>query len=211
MRSETITNELFGRTRGQVLALLFGNPDRRYYGRQIARHIETSLSAVQRELEIMSGLGLIDRSIEGHQVYFQANKSHPIYPELHSLIAKTAGIFQQLRAALKPLALDISFALVYGSVARGEEDATSDVDLMVVGKVTLDHVLVAVGVVEKAIGRSINPSVYSPREFRSKLAQGNHFLRSVVRGKNVFLIGSEDELRKVGRVRLAPGGTVKPG
>jgi predicted nucleotidyltransferase len=131
-------------------------------------------------------------------VYFWANNNHPVYPDLRSLIAKTAGIFQQLRVALGPLAPHISFALVYGSVARGEEDAASDVDLMVVGKVSMDEVLAAVTPVEKTIGRSINPTVYSPREFKSKLQAGNHFLRSVMNGKSVFLIGAENDLSKVG-------------
>lgn len=108
------------------------------------------------------------------------------------------GIFHQLHSALAPLAAQITFALVYGSIARGDEDAESDVDLMIVGNVTLDDVLTQLAPVERAIGRSINPAVYSLKEFRSRIKDGNHFLTSVLHGKKMLLIGEEDELRKMG-------------
>jgi len=98
-------------------------------------------------------------------------------------------------------------AFVYGSVARKEETAQSDVDLLVVGKATLDEVLSRLSNVEKSIGRPINPTVYSVAEFKSRLASGNHFLAAVLKGQKVFLLGDEDELRKVGGVRLATAGT----
>jgi hypothetical protein len=88
-------------------------------------------------------------------------------------------------------------------VAREEETAQSDVDLLVVGKATLDEVLSRLTSVEKNIGRPINPTVYSVAEFKSKLAGRNHFLNAVLNGQKVFLVGDENELRKVGGVRLA--------
>jgi predicted nucleotidyltransferase len=193
-----LNDVLFGQTRGRILALLYGTPDQQYYIRQIARHVGTSPGNVQRELETLREIGLIERSTIGNVVLFQANPKHPVFREIRALIAKTAGSFHVLRTALEPLAPRISFAFVYGSVARGEEDASSDVDLMVVGKVTLDELLAHLTPVEEILGRSINPTVYSLREFKSKLQADNHFLRSIVRGKNVFLIGAENDLRKVG-------------
>jgi uncharacterized protein len=192
-----LNDVLFGKIRGRILALLFGNPDQRFFGRQIARMVETSVGNVQRELETLSGIDLIGRSSIGHQIFFWANKNHPIFPEIRSLIAKTAGIFQQLRAALGPIAPQIVKAFVYGSVARGDEDASSDIDLMVVGKVTLDEVLAQLAPVEKVVGRSINPTVYSPREFKAKLQAGNHFLQSVMQGESVSLIGGGNDISKV--------------
>jgi predicted nucleotidyltransferase len=190
-------NLLFGQTRGRVLALLYGSPDQSFYIRQIARQTGTSVGAVQRELEALAAVGLLGRTALGSQVFYQANRTHPAYEELHSLIAKTLGIFHLLGSALAPLTKRIVFAFVYGSMARGEETAGSDVDLMVVGDVTLDEVLACLAPAERAVGRPINPTVYSLREFRSKLHTRNHFLNSVVRGTNLFLIGDEDELRKV--------------
>jgi predicted nucleotidyltransferase len=200
MRTEpkALGDLLFGQTRGNVLALLFGMPDQSFFVRQIARRIGTSVGPVQRELKTLSEVGLIDRSTVGKQVFYRANQDHPGFPELRSLVAKTSGIFHLLRSALMPLADRITMAFVYGSMARGEENAGSDVDLMVIGDVTLDEILTHTTPVERNLGRAINPTVYALKEFRSKLDSGNHFLNSVVRSKNVFLIGDEDELRKMG-------------
>lgn len=197
-QQKTLGNLLFGQTRGGVLALLYGSPDQLFFVRQIARETGIrSVGSVQRELETMTDVGLINRSTLGNQVFYQANREHPAYEELRSLIAKTVGIFHLLGSALAPLENRISSAFVYGSVARGEETAESDVDLMVIGDVTWDEVLECLTAAERSIGRPINPTVYSPGEFKSKLDAGNHFISSVVRGRNVFLIGNENELRKV--------------
>lgn len=200
MRTEidALGDLLFGQTRGGVLRLLFGGPDQTFYVRQIARETGASVGAVQRELETLSEIGLIRRSTVGNLVFYQVNRGHPVFAELQSLIAKTLGVFQLLRSALAPLASRIVLAFVYGSMARREEKAESDVDLMIVGDVTFDDVLAQLTSVERAIGRSINPTIYSPNEFKLKLQSGNHFLRSVVRGEKVFLIGDEDELGKMG-------------
>jgi predicted nucleotidyltransferase len=130
---------------------------------------------------------------------------------VQALVNKTVGIFSILQAALHPLSKRIVVAFVYGSVAREEETTQSDVDLMVVGKATLDEVLSRLSPVEKSIGRPINPTVYSIAEFKSKIASGNHFLNAVVKGQKVFLVGDDDELGKVGGVRLAKAGTDKSG
>lgn len=196
--SKSLGDLLFGQTRGRVLALLYGMPDQTFFVRQIAREIGTSVGSVQRELETLSEVGLLNRTTIGRQVFYQANSHHPAFADVRSLIAKTSGIFHQLRSALATLASQIVFALVYGSIARGDEDAGSDVDLIIVGNVTLDDVLAQLTSVENAIGRPINPTVYSLKEFKAKVKDGNHFLTSVLHGKKVLLIGDEDEFRKMG-------------
>ena len=198
---------LFGRTRGAILALLYGHADQSFYTRQIAREVNASVGAVQRELEHLSKVGLIVRNSVGSQVFYQANRDAPIFGEMQGLVNKTVGIFSVLRSALHPLAKRVLVAFVYGSVAREEETAQSDVDLLVVGKATLEEVLSRLSTVEKSIRRPINPTVYSVAEFKSKLASGNHFLTAVLKGQKEFLLGDEDELRKVGGVRLAEAGT----
>jgi uncharacterized protein len=196
--SRSLGDLLFGQTRGRVLALLFGKPDQTSFVRQIAREIGTSVGSVQRELETLSEVGLLNRTTIGRQVFYQANTHHPAFADIRSLIAKTSGIFHQLRSALGPLGSQITFALVYGSIARGDEDAGSDVDLMIVGNVTLDGVLAQLTSVENAIGRPINPTIYSLKEFKTKIKDGNHFITSVLHGKKILLIGDEDELGKMG-------------
>jgi predicted nucleotidyltransferase len=200
---DQLSDLLFGQTRGRVLRLLFGQPDATFYVRQIAREIAVSVGSVQRELEALAQVGLIQRSISGHQVYYQANRSHPVFAEVHALVAKTVGVFQVLTSALAPLVKRISLAFVYGSVASRSEKADSDVDLMIVGDVTLDEVLAQLGPAERLIGRPINPTLYSDSDFKNKIESGNHFLRSVMRSERVVLIGEDhgsrdDAPRKVG-------------
>ena len=193
------------------MALLYGRADQSFYTRQIAREVDASVGAVQRELENLSHVGLIVRKSVGSQVFYQANRNAPIFREMQALVNKTVGIFSILQAALHPLSKRIVLAFVYGSVAREEETTQSDVDLMVVGKATLDEVLSRLSPVEKTIGRPINPTVYSVAEFKSKIGGGNHFLNAVLKGQKVFLLGDDDELGKVGGVRLAKAGTDKSG
>lgn len=194
---------MFGRTRGAILALLYGRADQTFYTRQIAREVAASVGAVQRELKNLTKVGLVIRTALGSQVFYQANRDAPIFSEMHSLVNKTVGIFSMLRSALRPLSAQVAVAFVYGSVARQAETAQSDIDLMVVGKASIDDVISHLASVEKNTGRPINPTVYSASEFKAKIADGNHFLRAVLKDPKVFLLGDEDELGKVGGVRLA--------
>ena len=198
---------IFGRTRGAILALLYGRADQTFYTRQIAREVAASVGAVQRELENLTKVGLVVRTTLGSQVFYQANRDAPIFSEMHSLVSKTVGIFSTLRSALRPLSNQIAVAFVYGSVARQAETAKSDIDLMVVGKASIDDVISHLASVEKNTARQINPTVYSVSEFKAKIAGGNHFLRTVLKNPKVFVVGDEDELGKVGGVRLAEAGT----
>lgn len=201
---------LFGRMRGAILALLYSRPDESFYTRQIARKTDASLGAVQRELENLSKVGLIIRRPQGSQVHFQANRSAPIFPEMRSLVNKTVGVVPGLRTLLSPLSKRIALAFIFGSVARGDETAGSDVDLLIVGDATLEEILSRLSRAESQAGRALNPTVYSVAEFKSKLAAGNHFLTSVLKGPKLFLLGDEDVLTKMGRVRMAKAGRNKP-
>ena len=162
------------------MALLYGRADQSFYTRQIAREVDASVGAVQRELENLSKVGLNVRKSLGSQVFYQANRNAPIFREMQALVNKTVGIFSILQAALHPLSKRTVMAFVYGSVAREEQTTQSGVDLMVVGKATLDEVLSRFSPVEKTIGRPINPTVHSVAEFRSKIGSRNHFLNAVV-------------------------------
>ena len=211
-KTEAVASVLFGKGRGAILGVPYGHPDQSFYYRQLTRELkDVSAGTLQRELETLSQLGLIERSTLGKQVFYRANRRHPIFPELRALLAKTVGAVAILRSALAPLADRVSIALIYGSIARHEERAESDIDLMVVGTATLEDVLAKLGKIEASLRRPVNPTVYSPGEFRLKLASGNHFLNSVLRGEKVFLIGDEDELREVGGIRLAASRTDQSG
>jgi predicted nucleotidyltransferase len=201
-----VSDVLFGQIRGKVLALLYGKPDSSFYVRQIARHVNASAGAVQRELEKLAEVDLVVRTPVGNLVFYQVNQRSPLFVEMRALVSKTAGIFNVLRSALESLAKRITVAFVYGSVARQQERAGSDIDLMIIGDVELDDVLAGLANPEAVLGRAVNPTVYSMHEFRKRWEDGNHFLKAVIGGPKVFLIGNEDELRKMGRVRMVTAG-----
>ena len=204
--SIALSDVLFGQTRGAVLALLYGQTDKSFYVRQIARHVNASVGAVQRELEKLAEVDLITRTSVGNQVFYQVNQRNPVFAEMRALVNKTVGIFNILRSALEQLAEGITVAFVYGSVARQQEKAESDIDLMIIGHAELDDVLPRLSNAETALGRPVNPTVYSVQEFKKKLDDGNHFLNAVVNGDKVFVIGNEDELRQMAGVRMAKAG-----
>jgi predicted nucleotidyltransferase len=199
----TLSNILFGQSRRSILALLYGHADEQFYLREISRRARTGIGATQRELRQLSEAGLIEGVRRGHQVYYQANRKNPIYAELKSILAKTSGIRDILYELLVPLASRIKLALVYGSVARGDERSSSDVDLMVVGDVSFADVVSALKESETKLGREVNPTVYGPGEFREKLAAKNHFLSTVAKEKKLFVMGDEREFRRLGQERLA--------
>lgn len=195
--SNALGDLLFGQTRGRILATLYDKPETTFFVRQLARHIDGSVGTVQRELATLTSAGLILRDDRENQVFYRANRAHPIFAELHSLLAKTAGVFHLLREALTPLAERIEFAFVYGSFARGEEKAESDIDLMVAGEVTLDELLGQISPVERQLKRPINPTIFAYSELRTKIHSGNHFLKAIQSGSLIFLIGSEHEFREI--------------
>lgn len=192
-----VSQFLFGQTRSRLLATLYDKPETPFYVRQLARQIDGSVGTVQRELSALSAAGLILRSESQNQVFYRANRSHPIFPELSALMRKTTGAFGLLENALAAFSESIEFAFIYGSFARGEESSESDVDLMVVGNITMDEVLQVVLPVEKQLSRPINPTVYARTELQTKLNAGNHFLQAIQGAPLTFLIGNEHEFREI--------------
>jgi predicted nucleotidyltransferase len=201
--TDNLSRTLFGKTRRAVLSLLYSHIEDAFYLRQIVRTAGAGLGAVQRELKQLSDAGIIQRFVRGHQVYYQANPRCPIFAELKNLVVKTIGVGAALQAALAPLADRIDLAVIYGSISRSEEHRESDVDVLVVGKVTFAEVVSSFSEVQKTIGREINPTVYPLSEFRSKLAAGHHFLNTVLRGPMLFLIGDKRELARLAKKPLA--------
>jgi len=134
---------LFGKTRLAVLALLYGHADRAFYLSEIVRAVGAGTGAVQRELARLTSAELLRRTVQGKQVYFQANADSPVFADLKGLVVKTAGVVDVIREALAPVSSCVRLALVYGSIARGEETASSDIDLLVLGKTSLFDVVSA--------------------------------------------------------------------
>jgi predicted nucleotidyltransferase len=191
-------NWLFSKTRSAVLGLLLMRPDERFHLRQVARLTGSGLGAVQREVGALSRMGILRREESGRQVYYQADRASPIFPELSGLLVKTSGVADVIREALEPLRARIVMAMLFGSFVTGAQHAGSDIDLLVVadpGKVSFAELAKALAPAQARLGREVNPSFYPPAEIRRKWAAGHHFIRSVLGGEKVFLIGDQDELR----------------
>jgi predicted nucleotidyltransferase len=198
-----LTSALFGKTRRALLALFYSHPDETFYLRQVIRAVSLGQGTVQRELGKLTEAGILLRNSRGNQVYYQANRESPIFKELQSLVIKTVGMAVFIRKALAPFHDRIRVAFIYGSVAAGTFKARSDIDVMIVGNVSFAEVAGSFHQTQEILGREINPSVYSPAEFRKKLSAGHHFLSSVLKENKVFLIGDEGELAGMGKKRAS--------
>lgn len=205
--SDPIAEALFGRTRRRLLALLYGHPQRSFHLREIVRETGTGLGAVQRELERLWRAGLITRTPQGQQVHFAAATDSPVFHELESLLAKTGGAQAVIRAELAKLRRKrlVDVAFIYGSVAAGKQKATSDIDLMVIGKVTLARLLPILRRLQAELGREVNPSVFRREEFAKKYLTRDHFIRRVMDNRKLMLVGTEDELKELVRESMALG------
>ena len=197
VHKDCLSETLFGKTRRSILAVLYGHINESFYLRQLARVAGGGLGAVQREVKALTSAGIIVRTGKGRQTYYQANLACPIFSELKNIIIKTAGMGDLVKVALTPLAEKIQIAFVYGSLARGNENSHSDVDIMIVGDVTSAEVVENLSSVQQIINREINPTVYPVKEFQNKLAAGHHFIKSVYEGEKLFLIGDKHEFARL--------------
>ena len=197
----SIPDALFGKTRQAVLALLFGNPERAYYTREIVHAAHSGASQVQKELDQMNRAGLITREPRGNHVYFQANRSAAIFAELFGLVAKTFGVADILREALGTSEDRVQSAFIYGSIARGEQQAESDVDVFVVGDVLLSDLDEGMRVAEGRLARQVSLTVMNQKEFAKRDREKDHFLKTILRGPKIFLVGDEQELAKLNEWR----------
>ena len=200
---DALAETLFSRNRRAVLSLLFGHPDETFYLRQIIRLSGGGVGAIQRELRQLTEAGLLRRTVRGNQVYFQANADCPVFEEMKSILAKTSGTADLLRAALAPLANGISVAFIYGSVARCQQRAQSDIDLLLIGDATFSEVVERLAGAQVQLCREVNPTVYSVQEFSAKIQARHHFVTSIVKREKIFLIGDDRELKRLAEKRLA--------
>lgn len=185
---------LFPLSRRTVLGILYGDPERPFYLREIIELAGLGTGQIQRELARLSEAGVLRRFEQGRHVYFQADPQCPVFEELRSLVTKSVGAGAVVATALRHLAVRIRLAFIFGSVARGDEHSESDLDLLVVGDVSFSELVEALMDAESTLRREIHPSLFSEDEFRNRLASKDHFLESVLREEKVFVIGVEDEL-----------------
>ncbi len=184
---------LFPKVRQRVLAVLFGSPDRSFYTNEVIGLAQSGAGAVQRELAGLAEVGLLTVRKQGNQKHFQANAASPVFAELRGLVLKTMGLADVLRTALAPLAPQIERAFVFGSIAKQQDTARSDVDLLVVSN-TLGYgdVFAALEGASQTLGRTINPALYSAADFRARQQSDNAFINRVMQQPKIWLIGQEE-------------------
>jgi len=192
-----LADALFSKVQQRVLGLLFVNADRSFYTNEIVRFVGCGIGAVQRELETLAQSELVTIKKIGNQKHYQANPDTPIFAELRGILLKTVGLADILRLALLPLSDKIQTAFIYGSIAKGNDTAKSDIDVLIVGtELAYADVYEALSAHEDDLGRPVNPSIYSTQELQRKLAEENAFVSRVLEQPKIFLIGSENDLPK---------------
>jgi len=195
----SIASTLFSDYRRRVLGLLLLRPDQALHVREIARLTGTTPGTLHKELSKLAEVGILSRDRQGNQVVYRADRNCPIYEELASIMRKTSGMGDVLAEALLPCAEQIDAAFVFGSVARGQETADSDVDVMVIGTIGFATVVRLLYEAQATLRRDINPKVLSPGEFREGVAGQDAFLRDVIGKPKIFLIGSDHDLAELAR------------
>ena len=186
---------LFAKVQQRVLGVLFGSPRRSFYANEVIGLANSGTGAVQRELARLEAAGLVTVTRMGKQKHYQANASSPVFEELRTLILKTFGLAEVLRAALEPVSSDIRAAFVYGSIAKGQDTAMSDIDLMVVSdRLTYADLFTALEDAARRLGRKVSPTVYASKELSRRVKQGNAFVTRLLAQPKLWLIGDESAL-----------------
>jgi len=190
-----LADVLFSGTQQRVLGWLFGQPQRSFYANELIGLAGAGSGAVQRELKRLEQSGLVTVHTVGNQKHYQANPASPIFAELCGIVQKTVGLAEPLRAALAPLAKKIKAAFVYGSVAKREETAESDIDLMLIAdKLTYADVFEALETAGARLGRTVNPTIYTRKELARRRVEDNAFVTRVLAQPKLWLIGGEHDL-----------------
>lgn len=188
------SDTLFSGYRRRVLALLLLRPDEAFHVREIARLTGTSAGTLHKELSRLAQAGILRSERRGNQLAYLANRASPIYDELASIMRKTSGVADVIANTLAPLAAGIEVAFIFGSVARGQERADSDIDLMMIGSAGFADAVTQLYPAQSALGREINPKVIAPADWRGSVQRGDAFALDLLSKPKIFVVGNEHEL-----------------
>jgi predicted nucleotidyltransferase len=184
-------------TRIDILTYIFTHPGETFYHNQLQKEFGKQTSQLHRELVSLEETGFLNSVKEGNQKKYSVNQEFPFYEELKGIFLKTAGLGDILKEALAPLAGRITAAFIFGSFANGQEDSESDIDLMVIGDVTLSEISPLITLSEEHLSREVNPTVYSPADFKKKREDNNNFIINILNSGKIFLIGNEHVIEDI--------------
>lgn len=192
-----LSDVLFSEYRKRILGLLLLHPEQSYHVRELARLTHTSAGTLHKELSKLSDAGILQGKRVGNQQHYSANVQCPIFEELASIFRKTSGLVDVIAGALSSVKDQIQFAIVFGSVARGEQQSNSDIDVMVIGDIGFGDVVTLLHDSQAILKREINPVVYSMASFKSRVEKNDSFIQAVLNKPKLFIIGTEYELRQL--------------
>ncbi len=199
MRNSVALDALFPGIRRRLLAATLTRPDKWWYLSELADFLHTRPSSLQRELGALVQSGILQQRRDGRRTYFKAETRSPIFRDLRSIFERTVGLAPTLQTVLRPFNDRIACAFIYGSVARREERATSDIDLMIIGEAGLAELSPALRKAEKHLGREVNVTNYSVDEFSRRVVESDHFLTTVLKGNLEFVKGEQRDLDAIAR------------
>lgn len=184
-----LADALFTATQQKVLGLLYGQPARSFYIKEILRLTGMGVATIKRELDRMLAAGIVSMTPIGNQHHYQANPDCPLYAELIAIVKKTFGVTEILYEALLPLVGKIEWAFVFGSVASGKESAVSDIDLMIIGDISFSQAVQTLYAVQETLGREINPKIYSKDEWNRMQKNNVAFIKEVMAKPRMDVMG----------------------
>lgn len=191
--NSTIGEALFTKTQQRVLDLLYGQTNKSFYLNEIVRIADMGKGTVRRELEKLCRAGLLTTSKQGNQNHYQANPKNPIFSELVSIVKKTFGVRGVVKSSLGHILNHIDYAFIYGSIAKGNEYAESDIDLMLVAEnLSYTALMEVLQHAEKQLGRSINPTIYNKDELITRLKNKQSFITRVISNDILWIKGEEN-------------------
>lgn len=189
---EGLGSVLFTNTQQRVLGCLFGQPERSFFANELINLTGAGSGAVQRELKRLSESGLVTSEMRGHQRHFQANPHSPIFQELTQIVQKTFGLAHPIRESLAVYREAIRCAFIFGSIAKKNDTATSDIDLFVISdELSYADLVNRLLGSEVRLGRGINTTIYTEADVRQRLRDGNAFLTRILEQPKIWIIGNE--------------------
>ena len=189
MLSEILTSN----TRAELLRILFDGRKQEHYLREIQKLSNVSIRSIQKEVAHLSRLDLLKSRKDGNRIYYSANTTHPLYPDLVSIVEKTVGIVGQLKERLSDKRIDTAF--IFGSMAKGTEKSESDIDLVVIGTLNMRALTKLLSGIQEKVGREINPHIFSKDEICERIKKKDHFVSSIFKEEIKAIIGNIDEYR----------------
>ena len=181
--------DLRSSARRQLLTYYFTNPTARHHLRDLASRLRLDPSNLSKELRRLEREGLFRSEIVGRQKYFQLNTSYPLFREVRSIVTKTIGAVPLIAQSLKNIR-EIDEAYLYGSFAKNQQDAASDIDVLIIGKPDATAIAETVRKLERQLGREINYTALTPKELQSRRKRKDPFLENVWHNKRVPLLGA---------------------